>query len=234
MRLTLEEYSKHFKMSKEMIHSKLKNKKLNYIIENGTTYIIVPRSSLNSDKHQKIQKEQQMQKQDAGTAEKTISKPKTTVAMVIALYQKENQQLKEKIAHLESKIDKLIDDKEQMLRDEMSKIEQVYAKKDEQLKNILELLNTQLITQKTHNSTTEHEVEPIERQDIEKETEDKKEDEIVELKTYLKTLDLEPYQRKIIKKRFLAVYDKDIRIIKKNGKLYLNFSKYDYSDLLEY
>ena len=234
MRLTLEEYSKHFKMSKEMIHSKLKNKKLNYIIENGTTYIIVPRSSLNSDKHQKIQKEQQMQKQDAGTAEKTITKPKTTVAMVIALYQKENQQLKEKIAHLESKIDKLIDDKEQMLRDEMSKIEQVYAKKDEQLKNILELLNTQLITQKTHNSTTEHEVEPIERQDIEKETEDKKEDEIVELKTYLKTLDLEPYQRKIIKKRFLAVYDKDIRIIKKNGKLYLNFSKYDYSDLLEY
>jgi seryl-tRNA synthetase len=234
MRLTLEEYSKHFKMSKEMIHSKLKNKKLNYIIENGTTYIIVPRSSLNSDKHQKIQqeqKEQQMQKQDTSSVERTITKPKTTVAMVIALYQKENQQLKEKIAYLEAKIDKLIDDKEQMLRDEMSKIEQVYAKKDEQLKNILELMNTQLIAQKQQ--ATEHDVEPIEAQSIPKE-EEKKEDEIVELKTYLKTLDLEPYQRKIIKKRFLAVYDKDVRIIKQNGKLYLNFSKYDYSDLLEY
>ncbi|MEO1938835.1 MAG: hypothetical protein ABGW85_09415 [Sulfurimonas sp.] len=236
MRLTLEEYSKHFKMSKEMIHSKLKNKKLNYIIENGTTYIIVPRSSLKSYEHQKIQeeqKEQQMQKQNSDTTSKKIAKPKTTVAMVIALYQKENQQLKEKIAYLEAKIDKLIDDKEQMLRDEMSKIEQVYAKKDEQLKNILELMNTQLIAQKAHNNTTEHEVEPIETQNIVKE-EEKKEDEIVELKTYLKTLDLEPYQRKIIKKRFLAVYDKDVRIIKQNGKLYLNFSKYDYSDLLEY
>lgn len=41
MRLTLEEYSKRFKMSKEMIHSKLRAKKLNYIIEDGTTYIII-------------------------------------------------------------------------------------------------------------------------------------------------------------------------------------------------
>jgi len=239
MRLTVEEYCKHFKMSKEMIHSKLRNKKLNYIIENGTTYIIVPRSSLKAQEHEKIQndkKEQTMQEETPPKTQQTkVTKPKTTVAMVIALYQKENQQLKEKIAHLEAKIDKLIDDKEQMLRDEMSKIEQVYAKKDEQLKTILELMNTQLITQKTQ-STTEHEVEPIEAQSLpqEEEEQEKKEDEIVELKTYLKTLDLEPYQRKIIKKRFLAVYDKDVRIIKQNGKLYLNFSKYDYSDLLEY
>jgi len=236
MRLTLEEYSKHFKMSKEMIHSKLRNKKLNYIIENGTTYIIVPKSSLNSQKHQEIhqeQKEQKMQTEQKQTQKKLI-KPKTTVAMVIALYQKENQQLKEKIAYLESKIDKLIDDKEQMLREEMNKIEQVYAKKDEQLKNILELMNTQLIAHR-EKSITEHEVEPIVSETtIEESSQEKKEDEIVELKTYLKTLDIEPHQRKIIKKRFLAVYDKDIRIIKQNGKLYLNFSKYDYSDLLEY
>jgi hypothetical protein len=45
---------------------------------------------------------------------------------------------------------------------------------------------------------------------------------------------LEPYQKKILKKRFLAVYGSDIRVIKENGKLYLDFSKYDYSDLLEY
>jgi hypothetical protein len=232
MRLTLEEYSKYFKMSKEMIQSKLKSRKLNYIIENGTTYIIVPRSSLKSAEEEKInndKKEQSMQEKEEQTQKPT--KPKTTVAMVIALYQKENQQLKEKIAYLESKIDKLIDDKEQMLRDEMNKIEQVYAKKDEQLKTILELMNTQLIAQK-ENKATEHEVEPIEAPSIEED--EKKEDEIVELKSYLKTLDLEPHQRKIIKKRFLAVYDKDVRIIKQNGKLYLNFSKYDYSDLLEY
>lgn len=238
MRLTLDEYSKHFKMSKEMINSKLRAKKLNYIIEDGVTYIIVTRSSLEADKRAAIHKEQKEQtkatkKQETKEEKQMPQKPKTTVAMVLSLYQKENQHLKEKIVQLEAKIDKLIDDKEQMLRDEMSKIEQVYSQKDEQLKNILELMNTQLLTQR---SQTIHDVETISEEETSstKKEKTKKEDEIVELKEYLKSLDLEPYQRKIIKKRFLAVYDKDIRIIKQNGKLYLNFSKYDYSDLLEY
>jgi len=224
MRLTLDEYSKHFKMSKEMIHSKLRAKKLNYIIENGVTYIIVTRQSVEPKQREEIKKEQKsVQKQ-------TPAKPKTTVAMVLSLYQKENQQLKEKIMQLEEKIDKLIDDKEQMLRDEMNKIEKVYSAKDEQLKTILELVNTKLLSQQ---NTTVHEAEPIEQKN--KDAKDiELVDEIVELKEYLKTLDLEPYQRKIIKKRFLAVYNSDIRVIKQNGKLYLNFSKYDYSDLLEY
>lgn len=222
MRLTVDDYSKHFKMSKEMIHSKLRSKKLNYIIEDGITYIIVAQSSLNPVLRSEIQNN----KKDSLTKEKVVpniavvTKPKTTVAMVLGLYQKENQQLKEKILQLETKIDKLIDDKEQMLRDEMAKIEQVYSSKDAQLKNILELINAKLAAQE---SPTIHEIETIE-----------KKQEIIELKQYLKTLDLETYQKKVIKKRFLAVYDKDVRVIKQNGKLYLDFSKYDYSDLLEY
>jgi len=225
MRLTLDEYSKYFKMSKEMIHSKLRSKILNYVVEDGITYIIVQEPVQNTHIHKK---------EDISTnkVKKMPQKPKTTVAMVLSLYQKENQQLKDKIIQLEAKIDKLIEDKEQMLRDEMSKIEQVYATKDEQLKNILELMNRQLLTQ--HPSQQQiQEVETIEDATIEQKKE-KEADEIVELKEYLKTLDLESYQRKIIKKRFLAVYDRDIRVIKQNGKLYLNFSKYDYSDLLEY
>ena len=227
MRLTIDEYSQHFKMSKEMINSKLRAKKLNYIIEDGVTYIIVTRSSLATDKREAIQKAKQ-EKRENKEEKQMPQKPKTTVAMVLSLYQKENQHLKEKIALLEAKIDKLIDDKEQMLRDEMNKIEHVYSQKDEQLKNILELMNRQLLAQR---SQTIHEVETVTAEDTVK---PKKEDEIVELKEYLKTLDLESSQKKIIKKRFLAVYDKDVRIIKQNGKLYLNFSKYDYSDLLEY
>jgi len=226
MRLTLDEYSKHFKMSKEMIHSKLRAKKLNYIIENGITYIIVTRSSLEKEKRQEIHKEQKASpKQTKEVVQK--SKPKTTVAMILGLYQKENHQLKEKIVQLEAKIDKLIDDKEQMLRDEMTKIEQVYTTKDEQLKNILELVNTKLLAEKEN---TIHDVDTITVEEEDKETKG----EILELKKYLKTLDLENYQQKIIKKRFLAVYGKDIRVIKQNGKIYLDFSKYDYSDLLEY
>ena len=237
MRLTLDEYSKYFRMSKEMINSKLRAKKLNYIIEDGVTYIIVTRSSLEADKREAIHKEKKEQskikRNEAKEEQQMPQKPKTTVAMVLSLYQKENQHLKEKIIQLEAKIDKLIDDKEQMLRDEMNKIEQVYSQKDEQLKNILELMNTQLLTQK---SQTIHDVETVNEEETAdtKKEKSKREDEIVELKEYLKSLDLEAYQRKIIKKRFLAVYDKDVRIIKQNGKLYLNFSKYDYSDLLEY
>ena len=231
MRLTLDEYSKHFKMSKEMINSKLRTKKLNYIIEDGTTYIIVTRSSLAPKKREEIHEEKKSTiKESLVDSEKALVTPvkaKTTVAMILSLYQKENQQLKNKILQLENKIDKLIDDKEQMLRDEMSKIEQVYSDKDQQLKNILELVNAKIASEQAH---TIHEVETIP-------TKDKKvspKAEIIELKSYLKTLELENYQKKVIKKRFLAIYDKDIRVIKQNGKLYLDFSKYDYSDLLEY
>lgn len=210
MRLTLDEYAKHFKMSKEMVLSKLRAKKLNYIIENGVTYIIITKNSLEPQQRESLQQ---------------VQKPKGTVSMVISLYQKENQHLKEKIAQLEAKIDKLIDDKEQMLRDEMQKIEQVYNQKDEQLKTILELINTKLLQESKHE--TVHDVEAIT-------TKQESKEQIVELKRYLKTLDLEQYQKKVIKKRFIAAYGSDIRVIKQNGKIYLNFSKYDYSDLLAY
>ena len=234
MRFTLDEYSTHFKMSKEMINSKLRAKKLNYIIEDGVTYIIVTKSSLGSDKRDEVHQQQTQTREEEKTLNNPPAKPRTTVAMVLSLYQRENKQLKEKIIQLEAKIDKLIDDKEQMLRDEMSKIEQVYSNKDEQLKNILELINTKLIAEQTQ---TIHEVETLEKKELE-ETQEikvaKKKLEIVELKEYLKTLKLEPYQKKVIKRRFLAVYGSDIRVMKENGRLYLDFSKYDYSDLLEY
>ncbi len=219
MRLTLDEYSQYFKMSKEMINSKLRAKKLNYIIENGVTYIIVTKHSVDAKKSTQINEEKKR------AAQKSVQKPKTTVSMVLSLYQKENQQLKEKIIQLEEKIDKLIDDKEQMLRDEMNKIEKVYNAKDEQLKSVLELINAQLTAQKEQ---TIHEVETLENKVTHKE------EKIVELKSYLKSLDITAQEKKIIKKRFLEAYSKDVRIIKRNDRLYLDFSKYDYSDLLEH
>ena len=221
MQLTIDEYSKQFKMSKEMISSKLRAKKLNYIIDDSVTYILV------DDIPAPVKEE----KVEIVQEKKTVAKPKTTVATVIALYQRENTQLKEKIMQLENKIDKLIDDKEQMLRDERDKIEQLYSKKDEQLKNILELVNTKMMLE--HQDQTIHEVETLEEvntQDIKP----KPEPGIVELKDHLKTLNLKSYQRKVIKRRFLSVYDNDVRVVHKDGKLYLDFSKYDYSDLLSY
>lgn len=213
MRLTIEQYAKKFKMSKEMVYSKIKNKKLPFVVEDGITYIPVQHT--------------QQQPQRASTTAPATQKTKPTVSMIISLYQKENQQLKEKITHLEAKIDKLIDDKEQMLRDEMQRIEHLYSTKDEQLKTILELVNAKLAYEAKNNETI-HEVEAI------KPESSKPSERVVELKEYLKNLDLEPHQKKAIKKRFLAAYGSDIRVLKQNGKIFLNFSKYDYSDLLEY
>jgi len=225
MKLTIDEYSKQFKMSKEMVNSKLRAKKLDYIIEESITYIIVDDIASQEKKTQEVPQEK-----------KALVKPKTTVATVIALYQRENSQLKEKILQLENKIDRLIDDKEQMLRDERDKIEQLYSKKDEQLKNILELVNTKMMIEKQNQ--TIHEVETLEdsKSSYTPNVEAKKEPElgIVELKQHLKSLKIESYQKKVIKRRFLSVYDNDVRVIKKDGKLYLDFSKYDYSDLLSY
>ena len=222
MRFTIDEYSKQFKMSKELINSKLRSKKLTYVIEDGEAFIIIPQSSLNEEKIEEIQQQKKEQEKQIN-----IATQKMTVGMILSLYKKENDHLKQKIRELENKVDSLIADKEKMLRDERDKIEQVYSTKDEHLKNILELINKQLmLEQKT---ATVHEV-TLSDVEVQQEKENLSH---VELKSYLKSLDLQSYQRKIIKKRFFDALDHDIRIIQQNGKLYLDFEKYDYSDLLK-
>jgi len=234
MRLTLDEYSKQFKMSKELINSKLRAKTLNYIIENGTTYIIVQNKNSNNAKSDELPQIQRKPQTVQNVVVNAVDKPRTTVAVVLALYQRENAQLKEKINFLEEKIDKLIDDKEQLLRAERDKIEEIYTAKDTQLKSILELINTKLMLEQK--VQTIHEVEALSKEEN-LPVENLKEEslsELIELREYLKQLDLKSYQKKIIKKRFYAAYNNDIRIIQQNGKIYLDLATYDYSDLLSH
>ena len=54
MKLTIDEYCKHFKMSKEMVNSKIRAKKLDYIIEENQTYIIVMENPLDKEKKENI------------------------------------------------------------------------------------------------------------------------------------------------------------------------------------
>ena len=222
MRFTVNEYSKHFKMSKEMVYAKLRQKQLNYIMEEGVTYIIVPQSADEATTHERVST-----KQETPPSAPPV-RPKTTVGTIIALYQRENQHLKHRIKELEAKIDKLIDDKEQMLIGERNRIEQIYSTKDEQLKTILNLVNTKLMLSQDH---TVHDVDVSE--------EEEEDDAIiehqgyVELKKYLKTLELNSRQRKIIKKRFATAYGNDSRVLQQNGAFYLDFDRFDYSDLLD-
>jgi len=218
MRFSIDEYAKTFKMSKEMIHSKLKSKRLNYIIEGGVTYIIVPRSALSEEKQRDIQSIQNV----PSTAPSPAAK--TSVGMIIALYQKENNHLKLKVKELEAKIDSLVNDKEQMLIAERNRIEEIYTAKDEQLKNILEVLSTKLML--SQNSTI-HDVDATASNTIAFSTSG-----LIELKRYLKFIGIGSEGRKTVRSRFSERYGSDIRIIQKEGEFYVDLSKYDYTDLL--
>jgi hypothetical protein len=223
-------------MSKEMIQSKLRAKKLNYIIEDSQTYIIVTPEAMKSVQTQEQEVKKSLpQLQEPLQVRQAVAKPKATVAAVLSLYQRENNHLKDKILKLEDKIDQLIADKEKMLRDERDKIEQLYNTKDEQLKNILELINKKMLLEHSQYETI-HEVESIEEEQENKNEIPQPEVEktFIELKEYLRMLDIKAYQKKIIKKRFLDSYHSDIRIIQRNGKLYLDLARYDYTDLLKH
>lgn len=218
MRFTVDEYAKTFKMSKEMIQNKLRTKRLNYIIEGGVTYIIVPRSSLDEEKRQELA-------QNIKSVPSIPAPQKTTVGMIIALYQKENQQLKLKIKELESKIDRLVNDKEQMLIAERERIEEIYTAKDEQLKNLLEVINTKLLLSRDNSIqdvdiTASPPITPSLSSGI------------IELKRYLKFIGMGSEERKAIKRRFELSYGSDVRIIQKEGEFYVDLSKYDYTDFL--
>ncbi len=220
MRFSIDEYAKTFKMSKEMIHNKLKSKRLNYIIEGGVTYIIVPRSALSEEEQQNIHSVKK------ATSSSTTPSPatKTNVGIIISLYQKENSHLKLKVKELEAKIDSLVNDKEQMLIAERNRIEEIYTSKDEQLKNILEVLSSKLML--SQNSTI-HDVDatisnpmPLSPSGL------------IELKRYLKFIGIGNEGRKAVRSRFSARYGSDVRIIQKEGEFYVDLSKYDYTDLL--
>lgn len=222
MRFSIDEYAKTFKMSKEMIHNKIRTKRLNYIIEGGVTYIIVPRSSLDEEKRKELSKETP----NPAPSTPVAQSQKTTVGMIISLYQKENHHLKLKIKELETKIDSLVHDKEQMLIAERQRLVDIYTAKDEQLKNILEVINTKLLlshAQGVHDvditATAPHPPSPLASG-------------VIELKRYLKFIGIDSDQRKRIRRHFEAAFGSDVRIIQKEGEFYVDLSKYDYTDLL--
>ena len=165
--------------------------------------------------------------------------PRTAAGALIMVYRQENARLKERIAELEAKIDRLIDDKERMLRDERDRIESIYAARDEQLKAFLELVNTKLVQEN---------FKPVERRPAV--NRDAPEEEApftdvtaqpqpgpelpdqAELLFCLDAMHYTPAEKKTVKKRFARAYGNDIRVIQQNGEFILDFSKYDYADLL--
>jgi len=209
MRLSIDEYSNRFELPIETIHTQLRNRELDYTIDDGVVYILLSSTPTPTQK--------------------------TSVGTIIAIYQKENQQLKDRVTTLESKIDKLIDDKEQMLRDERSRIEHLYQSKDEQLKSVLELMSTKMqLTQPQATNLDEIssiDIEETPSQEIQAPQDNNPHK--ISLRKYLKNIGLEGMERRRVKRRFAGAYGSDVRILQHNGEFYLDLAKFDYSDLLK-
>ncbi|MDF1882090.1 hypothetical protein JHD50_12405 [Sulfurimonas sp. MAG313] len=229
MRFTIDEYSKAYSISAEMVHSRLRRNRLNYIVEDEITFIVVPKHQVPAHVNNLSTPSKDSMAPKQASSSTPIEK-KTTVATVIGLYQKENHYLKMKIDKLEAKVDRLVQDKENLLQDERKRIEKVYKDKDTQLKSILELINIKLIQEnQTHIPLASiDEIQPHIQEEIPVLS-----SEPLELKSYLRSLNLKSSQRKVIKRRFAEAFGSDSRVLLKNGLFYLDISRYDYSDLLK-
>ncbi len=235
MRFTIEEYAKAYSISPEMVESRIRRNRLNYIIEDDKTYIVVPKHQVPFDTQNPDADKTELSHQ--GNAVPAPEKKRTTVATVIGLYQKENRYLKMKIDELEAKVDRLIAEKEQLLKEERQRIEKVYQDKDVQLKTILELINTKLLQEHTQHHS------PVSEAELSEEAPKNVTHQVnpsvstlqapVELKSYLRSLGLKSSERKSIKRRFAQAFGSDSRIMLHDGLFYLDFDRYDYSDLLE-
>ena len=215
MQITIDEYAKRFKMSKEMIRAKLRAGRLAHTTVDGMTYITVATPAASTEPRQ------------------TSPVQHTASGTVVMLYQQENALLKEKISELEAKIDRLIGEKEQMLRDERDRIETIYAARDEQLKSFLELVNAKLIQEgfklaSAQQEAAVHTATPH----VYAAPQPPEMPERAELLHFLELKQYTPSEKKLIKKRFARAYGNDIRVIQQNGEFILDFSKYDYTDLL--
>ncbi len=219
-KMTVAEAAAHFKISKEAIHNRIRRGTLDSVIENGVKYVLLP------DEKPAVQADSRF----------------------YDYIEKENERLKQKNEKLESEINRLRDQREEMLIAEREKIEQIYKERDEQLKSVLQVFASKLLPESAIDAVVEEAVaaeieEEVPAADPETPSDEKAPeedpfeddgfDDLVSLKDFLKLKDFGKKQRKRIKKRFEKKAHEDARILLRQGKLHLRPYHYDYSDLLK-
>lgn len=138
--------------------------------------------------------------------------------------EQENERLRDRVDTLEKETTRLRDQREQMLIDERIKIEQIYKERDAQLRSVLHVVATKFLSHASPDDVVE---EAINADVVDAE------EEWISLKAFLKLKRLKDKEKKNLKRRFLAAsVEGDERFENRNEKLFLNPSKYDYSDLL--
>lgn len=202
-KMTIADAAEFFKVSKEAIHNRIRRGSLNCIVENGVKYVAVESAK-------------------ASTTDSLVSDNRYTQYI-----EQENQRLREKVDTLEKETTRLRDQREQMLIDERIKVEQIYKERDAQLRSVLHVVATKFLSHANPDAVMQ------EADAINVDVVDTEIDEWISLKSFLKLKRIKDKEKKKIKARFeSAVEEGDERLTDRDEKIFLNPSRYDYSDLL--
>lgn len=205
-KMTIADAAEYFNVSKEAIHNRIRRGSLNCIVDNGVKYVAVESAKGNN------------------TSTNIVNDTRYTQYI-----EQENERLREKVDSLEKETSRLRDQREQMLIDERVKVEQIYKERDAQLRSVLHVVATKFLSH-VNTDTVMEEANAMDA--INADVVDGSIDEWVSLKSFLKLKRYSDKEKKKIKNRFEALADQDSRLMVRNGKIYLNPSEYDYSDLL--
>lgn len=202
-KMTIADAAEYFNVSKEAIHNRIRRGSLNCIVENGVKYVAVESAK-------------------TSTSANVVSDNRYTQYI-----EQENERLREKVDYLEKETNRLRDQREQMLIDERIKVEQIYKERDAQLRSVLHVVATKFLSHANPDAVMQ-EADAINADVVDTEIE-----EWVSLKSFLKLKRIKDKEKKKIKNRFeSAVEEDDERLIVRDEKIFLNPSRYDYSDLL--
>ena len=203
-KMSVAEAAKHFGVSKEAIHNRVRRGSLESVVENGEKFVLVGAKS----------------QPKKSTSSQTHSNDR-----YYKFLEEQNARLQSRVETLEGETRSLRDQKEQMLIEEREKIEAIYKEKDEQFKNLLQTLSSQFMLQAP---TQEEELVEAE---IEDETKEEASEGIISLKKYLKKQNYSEKKLKKLKAKCKKLAAKEERFIVLDKKLYLDFVKFDYSDI---
>ena len=203
-KMTIEEAARHFGISKEAIHNRIRRGTLKALVENDVKYVLVDPDAK--------QRSTQTHKTAAGSG-----------AGFTNYLQEQNRELQQKIEKLEAETRRLREEKEQLLIEERRRIEQIYKEKDEQLKNILNAISSKFLLEAKPMREEEH---------FEAEIEETPEPTIISLKKFLKKANLSEKKREKIFKKIKKRAKKEKRFLLQGSKIYLDLDRYDYHDIL--
>jgi len=217
-KLTVAEAAEKLGVSREAIHNRVRRGSLKSVIEDGVKYVLLDA----------------IEQKATPSKTRNYAKAKTqTDERYYKYLEEQNTKLQNRVEVLETETRTLREQKEQMLIAERQKIEEIYKQKDEQLKNILNAISSKFMLETPTNIESEP-FEAIEEAEVEEILPEIQEEKpvLISLKKYLKQNNYSEKKAKKIKEKFKQLQKIEERIVKIDKKYYLDFTQYDYSDLL--